>query len=90
MTFIRSLSDSSSGDIIAAFDGLVRKAAQVRVEEQGVPVEKHQYKYQVALRYLGQAISIPVILTLPLSRPMRPRISLNILRLLMKNPSLSA
>jgi hypothetical protein len=40
MTFIRSLSDSSSEGIIAAFDGLVRKGAQVMVEEQGVAVEK--------------------------------------------------
>jgi len=59
-TFIRNLSDSSSENIITAFDDLVRKGAQVMIEEQGVPVEKHQYKYQADLRYLGQAISIPV------------------------------
>jgi len=30
------------------------------VSEQGVPKNKHTYKYQADLRYIGQAISIPI------------------------------
>ncbi len=36
------------------------KASTVMIEEQGVPKDKHTYKYQADLRYIGQAISIPI------------------------------
>lgn len=59
-TYIRVLINTSADDIISAYDDLVSKASKVMTEEQGVPKDKHIYKYQADLRYIGQAISIPI------------------------------
>ncbi|KAJ7227050.1 5-oxoprolinase [Mycena pura] len=59
-TFIRNLTQTSSEDILRGYSELLAKAEKIMIEEQGVPKELHVYKYQADLRYLGQAITIPV------------------------------
>lgn len=60
ITYIRILADITGDELTATYDALLSKAATVMINEQGVPKEKHIYKYQADLRYLGQAISLPI------------------------------
>ncbi|KAJ6494693.1 5-oxoprolinase [Mycena vitilis] len=59
-TFIRNLAHTSSEDIIQGYGELLEKAEKIMREEQGVPKDLQRIKYQADLRYLGQAITIPV------------------------------
>ncbi|KAJ7903671.1 5-oxoprolinase [Mycena olivaceomarginata] len=59
-TFIRNLAHTNSEDIIQGYADLLEKAEKIMLEEQGVPKDLQIYKYQADLRYLGQAITIPV------------------------------
>nr|GAT60851.1 5-oxoprolinase [Mycena chlorophos] len=59
-TFIRNLSTVGPQDIVAAYEELLAKAQTIMLEEQGVAHELQVYRYQADLRYLGQAITIPV------------------------------
>ncbi|KAJ7650399.1 5-oxoprolinase [Roridomyces roridus] len=59
-TFIRTLGHTSNAEIIHGYDELLAKAAKIMLEEQGVPKNSQVFKYQADLRYLGQAITIPV------------------------------
>jgi N-methylhydantoinase A/oxoprolinase/acetone carboxylase beta subunit len=59
-TYIRILSETENEEILGAYADLLSRASTVMIEEQGVPKDKHTYKYQADLRYIGQAISIPI------------------------------
>ncbi|KAJ7127119.1 Hydantoinase/oxoprolinase-domain-containing protein [Mycena epipterygia] len=65
-TFIRNLAETNSEDIVQGYAELLAKAEKIMIEEQGVPkdmqvsLRRAVYKYQADLRYLGQAITIPV------------------------------
>ncbi|KAF7316916.1 putative hydantoin utilization protein [Mycena chlorophos] len=59
-TFIRNLSTVGPQDIVTAYEELLGKAQMIMLEEQGVAHELQVYRYQADLRYLGQAITIPV------------------------------
>lgn len=59
-TFIRKFSQTNPEQILSAFDVLLGQASQIMREEQGVPNERQVYKYQVDMRYIGQALSVNV------------------------------
>ncbi|KAF8207605.1 5-oxoprolinase [Mycena galopus ATCC 62051] len=59
-TFIRNLAHTNSEEITRGYVELLEKAEKIMIEEQGVPKDLQVYKYQADLRYLGQAITIPV------------------------------
>ncbi|KAJ3343233.1 hypothetical protein HDU93_009217 [Gonapodya sp. JEL0774] len=63
-TVIKIISKTSVEELLAAFDSLLAKAAEAMTKEQGVPPEQQVFKYQADLRYVGQAITIPVELDL--------------------------
>lgn len=62
-TLIKVVSKTSIEELTAAFDELVAKASDVMLSEQGVSKEQQVYKYQADLRYVGQAIAMPVDMT---------------------------
>ncbi|KAJ7178558.1 5-oxoprolinase [Mycena crocata] len=59
-SWIRNLTQISNKDILHGYAELLGKAEKIMLEEQGVPKDMQVYKYQADLRYLGQAITIPV------------------------------
>ncbi|KAF7312236.1 putative hydantoin utilization protein [Mycena indigotica] len=59
-TFIRNLSVTESEEILTGYAELLVKAQSIMLEEQGVSNDSQVCKYQADLRYLGQAITIPV------------------------------
>ncbi|KAK9782804.1 putative 5-oxoprolinase [Seiridium cardinale] len=60
MTLIRVLANAKIEDVVTSYDTLFVKARDVMLAEQGVPVDQQVYKYEADLRYVGQAITIPV------------------------------
>lgn len=59
-TFIRKFNQTSPKEVLSAFDSLLKQATEIMRDQQGVPTAKQVHKYQADLRYIGQAISVPV------------------------------
>lgn len=61
-TFIRKFSETAVEQICSAFKELVDQTSETMQTQQGVPVHKQVFRYQADLRYIGQAITVPVLL----------------------------
>ena len=64
MTFIRLLGVTQIEEILEGYDMLLQQAKEVMRDSQGVPVERHIYKYQADLRYMVKLPSIANSMTL--------------------------
>lgn len=60
MTFIRVLNVTTAEEISSGYDTLLKQAGEVMRDQQGVPDDKQVFKYQADLRYMGQAITVPI------------------------------